>query len=154
MIWHGPDRSGVGNEDPFRAAFPNSTIISCVVRLSSSHRPPPESLTKRDLGRSEPKHPWHRRPYQVRRLAGWLVSEPSDRRNSGETKTRAVRTSAGRGQHHFQGCRQYPSLAVGKGRLECCLELNHDFDYARHPILVSFLTGRTANDSKVDGRGH
>ena len=30
-------QNGVGNEDPFRAQFPNSTILSCVVRPTLPH---------------------------------------------------------------------------------------------------------------------
>lgn len=44
--------AGVGNEDPFRTAFPKCTILSCVVSSPSVHK---DQTDQADLGRSEPE---------------------------------------------------------------------------------------------------
>jgi ketopantoate reductase len=60
-------QNGVGNEDPFRAQFPNSSILSCVVGLHSLHlRNDHSQLIVIDLGWGDPDVSRNCRAHQVR----------------------------------------------------------------------------------------
>jgi ketopantoate reductase len=52
-------QNGVGNEDPFRAQFPNCTILSCVVCSRKNLLPFPETsrLTGHRHGSEQHRHP-------------------------------------------------------------------------------------------------
>lgn len=62
-------QNGVGNEEPFRRAFPTNSILTCVV---CPPRPPtlstvntmPTAAKPTGLGRSQPTHPRHSLPHR------------------------------------------------------------------------------------------
>ena len=75
-------QNGVGNEEPFRKAFPECSIITCVVRspwreLNVSATASSQSCT--DMGRSHPISSRCHSTFPLRRHATWPLSKLQDR---------------------------------------------------------------------------
>lgn len=81
-------QNGVGNEEPFRKAFPNNTIISCVVRHSvlvlitirfGEKKSAAHLMTSTDLGWRRPKRTRSDQPHEIRRHANRPLCQPRRR---------------------------------------------------------------------------
>lgn len=143
-------QNGVGNEDPFRKAFPKCPILSCVV--SDIGDGLVHLLNLADMGWCQARDSRRGEPLGNRAYTDRHLSQQNARWRIRESPVRRVHvTVAGRWDSIFRrGQRANP--AVGESCVERCLEFLDNFDDARHHLLVEVIARLDAVDTESHAR--
>ena len=95
------------------------------------------SANKVDMGRCHPNPAWYGKTHTLRRLANRSLSQQLARYSPRTNPVIEIRNTTLEGANTFPNpWGRYPTPTVGKGGLECCVELPDHFDNGRYANLA------------------